>query len=139
MNKFFKTVGFVFSVPFGNNEAEGKLDEARARKQQALVEMAQVELNTCLLIRKLVATIRSNQDRLNAMRVFRETAQDGYNQEQTRLEKGLTTDLDLLKFRRDMTEARARELAALADLNNAFVQLHEITGSLLADSVKFSP
>jgi outer membrane protein TolC len=125
------TVGLVFSIPFGNNEAGGKYDEVKARKQQAVLAMKQIELNTDLVVRKLVATIRSNESRLAAMRIFAKTAREGFDQEQTRLEKGLGTDLDVLKYRRDYTEAQARELAALADLNNAFVQLREVTGTLL--------
>ena len=128
------TVGALFSIPIGNNEAEGKYQEIVARKAQALLALKQVELNTDLLIRKLVATIHANQDRLNAMRIFAKTAKNSFDQEETRLEKGLSTDLDVLKFHRDYTEALARERAAEADLNNSFVQLAEITGTLL-DSV----
>ena len=125
------TVGILFSIPFGNNEAGGKYDEVKARKQQAVLAMKQIELNTDLVIRKLIATIHSNESRLAAMRIFAKTARESFDQEQTRLEKGLSTDLDVLKYRRDYTEAQARNLAALADLNNAFVQLQEVTGTLL--------
>jgi outer membrane protein TolC len=68
------------------------------------------------------------------MHLFAKTASDSYDQEQTRLEKGLSTDLDVLKYHRDYTEAMARERAAQADLNNSFVQLREITGTLLDKS-----
>jgi outer membrane protein len=125
------SVGISFSVPIGNNDAEGKIDEIAARKQQALVAMKQVEMDTNLLIRKLVETIRSDENRLKAMDVFSQTAANNLDQEQERLEKGLSTDLDVMKYRRDSTEARARKLAALADLNSAYVQLQEITGTLL--------
>jgi len=125
------TVGVLFSIPIGNNEAGGKYDEVKARKQQAVMAMKQIELNTDLIVRKLVATIRSNQSRLEAMHIFSKTARNSFDQEQTRLEKGLSSDLDVLKYRRDFTESQARELAALADLNNAYVQLQEVTGTLL--------
>ncbi|HEY0256239.1 MAG TPA: TolC family protein, partial [Candidatus Methylacidiphilales bacterium] len=128
------SVGLAFSIPIGNNEAEGKYDEAIARKKQAILTMKQIELDTNLVVRKLVATIASNENRLRAMEVFSKTAGDNFDQEQVRLEKGLSTDLEVLKYRRDATEARARRLAALADLNNAFVQLQEVTGTLLESS-----
>jgi outer membrane protein TolC len=125
------TVGLLFSIPFGNNEAGGKYDEEIARKEQSLLAMKQIELNTDLVIRKLVATIQANQYRLTAMHLFSKTAGDNYDEEQTRLEKGLSTDLDVLKYHRDFTEAHARERAAEVDLDNAFVQLQEVTGTLL--------
>ncbi len=124
------TVGLAFSIPFGNNDALGKYNEVVARKAQALLAMKQIELDTNLLIRKEVATFRSDENRLRAMRVFARTADDNLNQEQIRLEKGLSTDLDVLKYQRDGTEAKARELAALADLNSVYVQIEETTGML---------
>ena len=60
------------------------------------MNMKQIELNTDLLIRKLVATIHADEDRLNAMRLFSRTAQNSFDQENTRLEKGLSTDLDFV-------------------------------------------
>jgi len=124
------SIGLVFSVPFGNNDAEGKLDEITAHKQQAILEMKQVELDTNLLIRKEVATFRSDENRLRAMDVFERTASDNLDDEEIRQEKGLTTDLDVLKYRRDATESKARQLAALADLNSAYIQIEETSGML---------
>lgn len=127
------TIGLAFSVPIGNNAAEGKVDEITAQKKQALLAMKQIELDTNLLIRKEVATFRSDENRLRAMEVFARTAGDNLAQEQVRLEKGLSTDLDVLKYQRDSTEAEARKLAALADLNSAYVQIQETTGMLLGN------
>lgn len=127
------SIGLAFSMPIGNNDAEGKLDEIKARKKQAILDMKQIELDTSLLTRKLVATFRSDENRLKAMNVFADTAHDNFQQEQVRLEKGLSTDLDVLKYRRDATEADARRLAALADLNSVYVQLRQTTGLLLSD------
>lgn len=124
------SIGLAFSVPIGNNDAEGKVDEIEAHKKQALLDMKQIELDTNLLVRKLAATFRSDESRLRAMDVFAHTADDNFSQEEIRLEKGLSSDLDVLKYRRDATEARARQLAALADLNSAYVQLLETTGTL---------
>ncbi len=124
------SIGLAFSVPIGNNDAEGKVDEITTRKAQSLLSMKQIEYDTNLLIRKEVATFRSNENRVRAMEVFARTAGDNLDQEQVRLEKGLSTDLDVLKYTRDATEAKARELAALADLNSAYVQIEETTGML---------
>jgi outer membrane protein TolC len=125
------SIGLAFSIPFGNNDAEGKLDEVNARKQQSILAMKQIELDTNLLIRKEVAIFHSDENRVRAMEVFARTADDNLGQEQMRQEKGLSSDLDVLKYQRDSTEAKARELAALADLNSAYVQIEETTGMLL--------
>jgi outer membrane protein TolC len=134
------SVGLSFSFVFGNNDAEGKVDEIQARKEQALLNLKQVELDTNLLVRKLVATYRSDEDRYRAMEVFSRTAEENLSDERIRLEKGLSSDLDVLKYRRDSTEAGARRLAALADLNVAYIQIMEATGTLLNNlNIQFSP
>jgi outer membrane protein len=128
------SVGFIFSVPFGNDDAEGKYGEVVAQKKEALLALSQVELNTSLEIQKLIQIIRTNRGRLQAMRLFVKTASQAYENEKIRLEKGLSTDLDVLRYQRDLSEARARESAVLADLNNSYVQLEEVTGQLLIDN-----
>ena len=65
--------------------------------------------------------------------LFARTAEDTLDDEKVRLEKGLSSDLDVLKYQRDASEAKARELAALADLNGAFVQIEETSGKLFDD------
>jgi outer membrane protein TolC len=124
------SIGLSFSVPIGNNDAEGKVDEIEAHKKQALLNLKEIEMDTDLLVRKLAATFRSDENRLRAMELFSQTAGDNLSEEQVRLEKGLSSDLDVLKYRRDATEAEARRLAAMADLNCAYVQLMEATGLL---------
>jgi outer membrane protein len=125
------SVGAVFSIPIGNDVAIGKRNEARHRKEQALLNLRNTEMETTLLIQQLVTIIESNYDRLDSMRAFRANAASALETEEERLETGLTNELEVLKFRRDLSRAKVRETAALADLNKAYVKLYEITGSLL--------
>jgi outer membrane protein TolC len=125
------SVGAVFSVPIGNDIAIGKRNEAKRMKEQALLNMRNAELQTSLQVQQLVTIIESNYDRLDAMRSFRSNANRALGTEEERLEKGQTTELEIMKFRRDLNKAKVRETAALADLNKAYVKLYETTGTLL--------
>ncbi len=125
------SVGAVFSVPLGNDIAIGKRNEAKHRKEQALLNLRNAELQTSLLVQQLVTIIESNYDRLDAMRAFRSNAVRALETEDERLEKGQTNELEVMKFRRDLNKAKVRETAALADLNKAYVKLYETTGTLL--------
>jgi len=78
-----------------------------------------------------MAIIESNYQRMEAMRLFKANAARAFEEEELRLERGLSTELDLLRFRRDLNQAKVREMAALADLNKAYVKLFETTGTLL--------
>ena len=51
--------------------------------------------------------------------------------EQKRFKQGVARSFDVLRARRQVADARSRELAALADWNAAHVVLHARTGSLL--------
>ncbi len=125
------SAGFVFSIPLGNDTAIGTRDEARKRKEEALLMLEQVENNTTLGVQQFAAVVHSNLQRLDAMRLFHRNAEKALDDEEIRLEKGLTTDLELLKFKRDLTDARTREMAARADVNKVLVRLYQITGTLL--------
>jgi outer membrane protein TolC len=125
------SLGFVFSVPIGNDTAIGAKNEAIHRKENALMTLQQVENNTTLGVQQFVAIIKSNIKRYDAMTLFRRNAERAEEEEEIRLEKGLSTELDLLKFKRDLTDARTREFAARADVNKVLVRLYQLNGTLL--------
>jgi len=125
------SVGVVFSVPIGNDTAIGARDAARKRKEQALLELQQVENNTALSVQQLVSLYQAQRERLQAMRFFRDNAQKSLSDQELRQERGQSGDLELLKFKRDLTDARTRELAAMADLQKVLVRLYQISGTLL--------
>lgn len=125
------SVGFQVSFPLWNDEAIGQKQEAENQKEQSILRLKQVEINTSLMVQQLMAIIESNYQRLEAMRLFKSNASRAYGDEELRLEKGLSTELDLLRFKRDLNQAKVREMAALADLNKAYVKLFETTGTLL--------
>lgn len=125
------SVGFQVSFPLWNDKAIGLKKEAENQKEQSILRLKQVEINTSLMVQQLMAIIESNYQRLEAMRLFKANATRAFEEEELRLEKGLSTELDLLRFRRDLNQAIVREMAALADLNKAYVKLFETTGTLL--------
>jgi outer membrane protein len=125
------SVGVAISIPFGNKTALGRRDEAIKQEEESVTNLKIVEVNTVLEIKKSLAAMDTNYKRYQAMRLFRQVADDGYDQEKTRLERGLTNELELMKFHREQTEAKTREIAALADYNKSIVALLSAEGTLL--------
>ncbi len=121
------------SYPISNQEAEGKKHEAEKMKEQSLAMLQQAELNLVLDINRSLEVLEVNYRRLEAMRKMRGNVENSYEEEKIRMEKGLATEIDLMKFHRDVSEAKTRELAALTDYNKAIVALHAATGTLLAE------
>ncbi len=126
------SAGVLFSVPIGNDKAIGEKNEAIHNKEVALLTLQQIENNTSLGVQQFVGMVKSNIKRYDAMTLFRRNAERALDEEEIRLEKGLSTDIDLLKFRRDVTDAKTREYAARADVNKTLVRLYQLTGTLLA-------
>ncbi len=125
------SVGFSVTVPIGNEDADGKRDEAKKEKQISIISLKQAEMNTILEINKALELLDANYKRLEAMRTFRKAADDNFTDENTRLEKGLSSETQLSKLHRDQTEAKTRELAAVADYEKALVSLYAADGTLL--------
>ncbi len=124
-------IGFEVKVPLGNIEGTARLSSAKKIKEQSILKVKQSELNLVMDINAALTAVDMNRQRVRTVSKTRELAQENLKAEEERLEKGLTTSLNVLKFQRDLAEARTREIAASVDLNKSLVQLHQADGTLL--------
>jgi outer membrane protein TolC len=127
----FWTVGAQFSFPLGNDEAIGRKNEAVRQKEESILGLQKAEREAILIIEQGLSNLDAQAERLQAMRVFSENAKLSLNSESERLEKGLATEIDMMKFRRDLSEASTREIAARSDYQKTLVRIYEATGTLL--------
>jgi hypothetical protein len=68
---------------------------------------------------------------LDAARLTTQLFEEQLNGQTARYEVGLSTDFELLRYQRDLVDARVRELRALVDLQQAMTALQKSTDSLL--------
>lgn len=124
-------VGFQFSIPLGNRTAKANSAVAESREQQAILNIARSELNVSVEIDTVIAQVKAAKARLDSTRESVRLGERLLETEQKRLGEGVARTFDVLKARRDVADARTRQIAALADYNKAATQLALVSGSLL--------
>lgn len=124
-------VGLQLSVPLGNRTARANHAAAEYRQQQAILAIARSELNLSVEIDTLIGRIKAGRAKLESTRESVKLAERLLETERKRHEQGLARSFDVLKARRELADARTRQIAALAEYNKAAIQLAVATGTLL--------
>lgn len=125
------SVGFEFSIPLGNRTARANRDVAEARKEQAVLAVARSEVQVVAEVEEALGALQAAATRLSYTRDSVAASDLLLTAEQKRFQQGVARSFDVLRARRQVADARSRELAALADWNASHILLHARTGSLL--------
>lgn len=125
------SVGFEFSAPLGNRAARANREVAEARKEQAVLAVARSELQVVAEVEEALGALQAAAARLAYTRESVAASDLLLAAEQKRFQQGVSRSLDVLRARRQVADARSREIAALADWNAAHLVLRARTGSLL--------
>jgi outer membrane protein TolC len=125
------SVGVVLTVPLGNRSAEASYAKARLTVEQAKTSLKQLELQIVQQVREGVRRVEANAKRVDANRSARILAEEQLRVEQRRLEAGVTTTFNVLSFQRDLAQAQASEIRAIADYYNSLANLESVRGTVL--------
>jgi outer membrane protein len=125
------SVGVVLTVPLGNRSAEASYTKARLTAEQAKTSLKQLELQIVQQVREGVRRVEANARRVDANRAARILAEEQLRVEQRRLEAGVTTTFNVLSFQRDLAQAQASEIRAIADYYNSLANLESVRGTVL--------
>ncbi|HZM04548.1 MAG TPA: TolC family protein [Candidatus Saccharimonadales bacterium] len=123
--------GMILSFPLGNRAARNNYKAAKAYLQQAQLQYQLVEQNMLIQVQNTIETARSDFEQINATRDARVYAEEALNAEQRKLEVGTSTPFVVLQLQSNLTAARSAEIRALADYNEALVQLSQYEGTIL--------
>jgi outer membrane protein TolC len=122
-------VGLFLEVPFGNREQRGRLEAAKLTKEQTLLELKRLEQTIIVEVDNAAGQVETNRQRVVAARAAREFAEESLKAEQEKLQAGTSTSYVVLQLQRDLTEARIRELRAMADLEKSRAELLRVQGT----------
>ena len=86
----------------------------RSEQQQIMVE-----------VRNAYESIATQRKRLEAARVARELSEEQLEGENKRFQAGLSTNFEVLRYQRDLTDAQVRELRALVDYQQTLTDLEK--------------
>lgn len=82
-------------------------------------------------VRNLFQVITTLKRSLDAARLTTQLFEEQLEGQTARYEVGLSTDFELLRYQRDLADARVREVRALVDLQLALIALDKATDGLL--------
>ena len=115
--------GVRFSIPLSNRGPRNAYKAAKAQKEQALLQLKQLEETILVQIDDAVKRAQFSCQRVDATKQARLYAGAALEAEQKKLENGKSTSFIVLQLQKDLTSARAQEIRALADYNKALAQL----------------
>lgn len=123
--------GLRLSMPLQNRAARAQYRDAAAQDKQALYRLRRIEVAAEAAIRAAHATLALGRERVAVARRFAALAQTTYEQENRRLQEGLSDTFRVLTFQNALVAAKIREVAAQADYFRAQAALLQAMGSHL--------
>ncbi len=125
------SVGVILTVPLGNRGPQASYIKAKLTADQARTSLKNLELQIIQQVREGVRRVEADAKRVDANRAARVLAEEQLRVEQRRLEAGVTTTFNVLSFQRDLSEAQANEIRAIADYYRSLANLEKVRGTVL--------
>lgn len=125
------TAGVVFSIPLGNREARGALNQANLEAAKALVGIEQLEQQIIVDVDNASGQIVTSRQRITSTREARRLARESLDAGEERLRAGTGTTFVVLELQKKLSESEAAELRAVSDYNKAVSEYYRQTGTTL--------
>jgi outer membrane protein TolC len=130
-NNFSYSAGLVITIPLGNRAARAEFIKAQLGVQQAQVSLRDLELEITAQVREAVRKVETDAKLVAEIRAARELAEEQLRIEQKRLEAGVSTTFEVLRFQRDLAVAQSAEVRSLTNYNKAIANLDRERGVVL--------
>lgn len=124
-------VGFKMEIPLGNRWAKSNYQKSKLELKKAETSIESLEKKIELEIRQSLREIESNYKRIKATQEARRMAEKNLEAEEERMELGMSTSVEVLRFQDELAVARSRETKAIVDYINAINNLDKVTGITL--------
>lgn len=123
----------VLSFPLSNRSARYNYKTAKLSVEQALLLLKEREQAVLVEIDNAITDAATSFGRIDATRQARIYAEAALAAEQKKLENGKSTNFEVLRLQRDLTQSLSAELSALTTYNMALAQLALSEGSILEE------
>lgn len=130
-NAPFYSAGAQIITPLGNIGARNAYKSDKATEKQLLYSLKQLEQNILVQIDNAVKTAQSDYESVDATRQARIYAEAALDAEQKTYAVGKATTFEVLQYQNSLTAARGQEIRALANYEEALVNLAAAEGSTL--------
>jgi HAE1 family hydrophobic/amphiphilic exporter-1 len=124
-------LGANFSVPIGNNDAQGRLAQRRFERQRGIVELAALKQQIIREVRVSARALADGAAQVDASLAARDLAERNLEAEETKFANGLSTNYQVLEIQEDLARAQLNLIQAYLDYRKAIVGYRVATGTLL--------
>lgn len=123
-----------FAMPLQNTTAKATAALARLDADRSRVALRDLEQGILTEVRKATRGVTTAAQQIDSARVSRELAEKNLEAEQKRYDNGLSTSFQVLEIQEDLSQARSREITAVAAYERAVAEYRRATGTLLEAS-----
>lgn len=127
------SAGFVFEIPFGNDQYQGTVTRTRYAKELAERTYQDAEHQVASEVRDAVRSVNYLSARVSATSQATRVATRQLDAEERRLQEGVSTNFQLLQFQNDLLTAKTAELGARTAYAKALAQLQSVQGLSVVD------
>ncbi|MCL6565306.1 MAG: TolC family protein [Acidobacteriia bacterium] len=133
INNRFPTysAGFTLNVPIRNRSAQADAARALLEQRQAETRLRQLQNNVVVEVRNAQIALEQSRARVEAAQKARELAERTLDAEQKKYQLGASTIFFVIQAQRDLAQAQAQEIRAMADLLKARVEFDRALGRTL--------
>jgi outer membrane protein TolC len=125
------TAGVIFSIPLGNRDARGALNQAKLTAAKSLVSLHELEQQIIVDVDNASGQIVTSHQRIIANREASRLARESLDAGEQRLRAGTGTTFEVLDLQRKLSESEGAELRSVSDYNKAMSEYHRQTGTSL--------
>jgi outer membrane protein TolC len=112
-------------IPLRNRALDADLAEAVITRRKLLAQRLNEQQKIIVEVRNAYREVELQKKGLDAARLARELSEEQLRSEMARFEVGFTTNFEVLRYQRDLADARVRELRALVDHQLAVTTLQK--------------
>ena len=127
------SLGVSVQMPLRNRAAAAEWIEAQISRQRIESVLHQTEQAIVVEVRNAYESIATYKKSLQAARLAAELSQQQLASQTARFQVGFTTDFEVLRYQRDLAEARLRELRASIDYQIALTALERAMHVIVDD------
>lgn len=125
------SAGLVLSIPIGNRAVRAEFVKAHLEREQAKVSLRNLELEITAEVREAVRSVSTDAKLVEDTKAARELAEEQLRIEQKRLEAGVSTTFEVLRFQRDLAVAQSAEVRSLTNYIKSIANLDRVRGVVL--------
>lgn len=125
------TAQVLFSYPLQNRERRSQATLAELELEQGMTELEQLGQEIRTEVRAAARQVETAAKQIESARVSRQLEERNLDAERKRYENGMSSSFRVLEIQEDLTQARSREVSAIASYRRALATFYRTIGLLL--------